>query len=99
MASLATRLAVWAGLLGARKTDRNIQDSVHVAKGGSEDVGGPTVGARKDSRNLGLSGVVTGLSSSVDEGTDRVVTASALGEQRPNPGAGYNIAGPNALQS
>ena len=63
-----------AGLLGVRRTDRNVQGSARVAKGGSEDVGGPQIGAKDEARNLGLSSVVTGLSSSVSQGGDLAVS-------------------------
>ena len=52
---------------------------VRVAKGGSEDVGRPEVGAKDEARNLSLSSVVTGLSSVKEEG-DRVVTSSSLAQ-------------------
>ena len=42
--------------------------------------GRPQVSGRDEARNLGLSGVVTGLSSSVDDGGDRVVTANGLAQ-------------------
>ena len=42
-------------------------------EGGGEDVGGPEISAGVEARNLGVSGIVTGLSSSVDECGDRVV--------------------------
>ena len=50
-----------------------------LPRGGGEDVNGPEVSARDEARNLGLSSVVTGLSS-VDDGGDRVVTAGGLAQ-------------------
>ena len=64
--------AVWACLLGVRGTDRHVQGGVHIAKGGGENVGGSEVSARDEATNLGLSGMVSGLRSSVNEGSDRI---------------------------
>ena len=72
--------AVWAGLLGLRRVDRYVQGGVPASKSGGEDVGGPEVGARDEARNLGLSGVVTGLSGNMNEGGDRVVATSSLAQ-------------------
>ena len=63
--------AVRASLLCVRRADRDVRGGVRVAKG----VGGPEVCAWDEARNLGLSGVVTGLSSGVNECGDRVVAA------------------------
>ena len=52
-----------------------------------EDIGGPEVSARDEARNLGLSGVVTGLSSGVNKCGDRVVAAGGLAQGA----AGYTV--------
>ena len=72
--------AVWTGLLGVRRTDRNVRGGERVAKGGSNDVGGPEVGARDEARNLHLSSVIPALSSSVNEGSDRIVATSGVAQ-------------------
>ena len=52
-----------------------------VYESGGEDVGGPEVGTRDEARNLGLSGVIPGLSCGVNECGDRVVTAGGLAQR------------------
>ena len=55
----------------------DVHGVVRIAKGGGLNVGGSEVGTRDESRNLGLNGVVTGLSSSVNG--DRIVPRVASG--------------------
>ena len=71
--------ATWASLLFVRRAaNRDVQGGVRVAEGGGEDVSGPEVSAGDEARNLG--GVVTGLSSNVDEGCDRVLAVGGLAQ-------------------
>ena len=66
--------AVWIGLLGVRRADRDVEGSVRVAEGG------PEICAREEARDLSLGGAVGGLGSSVNKCSDRVVTASGLAQ-------------------
>ena len=104
--------AIWASLLCVRRAYRDVQGGVRVAEGGSEDVGGPEVRGGNEARNLGLSDVITGLSSSVDEGGDRVVATSSLVQGAAGGvggagikgadmagGAGYGFAGRTQAQA
>ena len=63
--------AVRACLLCVRRADRDVRGGIRIAKG----VGGPEVCAWDEARKLGLSCVVTGLRSGVNECGDRVVAA------------------------
>ena len=65
-------------LLGVGRADRNVQGSVRVAKGGGQNVSGPEVGVRDETKTLSPSGVVAGLSGRMDKGSDRIVARSSL---------------------
>ena len=74
--------AVRSSLLGVRRADRDVEGSVRVAEGGSEDVGGPKIGAREEARHLSLGGVVTGLGTRVNKCGDRVLASGGLAQNR-----------------
>ena len=97
--------AVRASLLCVRRADRDVRGGVRIAKG----VGGLEVCAWDEARKLGLSCVVTGLSSGVNECGDRVVAAGGLaqvatggvGVQRAGlaSSTGFSVAGPRRTSS
>ena len=68
------------GLQSGPGADRDVQGGVRVAKGRSEDVGGPETSAGSEAGNIGLSGVIAGLGSSVNKCGDRVVAAGGLAQ-------------------
>ena len=69
---------VSTSLRRVRGADGDIQGSVGVAQGRGEDVCGPQVRARDETRNLHFSGMIALLCCCVQEGRDGVVSPRSL---------------------
>ena len=70
--------AVNTSLGGVRGANGDIQGSVSIAQSRGEDVSGPQVRTRNETRNLHFRGVIALLRSRMEKGRDSVVSPRGL---------------------